>query len=144
MKPKDIFRCEIASRFNDIDAMGHVNNALIFTYFEEGRKALFYNAFGQLEADAFNFIMAHIECDFIRPIRLADQLLLDMWVPAIGTKSFGFGYVLLDAADNERLFAKGSSVQVCYDYNRRQSIPVPENLRKVLSAYLPTAEAENT
>ena len=29
----------ISIRFKDIDAMGHVNNALYFTYFEEARKS---------------------------------------------------------------------------------------------------------
>ena len=42
----------------------------------------------------------------------------------------------MDEVDENRIFAKGSSVQVCYDYRRRQSIPVPENLRKALSDYL--------
>jgi len=58
-----------------------------------------------------------------------------MWVTAIGTKSFGLAYALMDAADVNRIFAKGSSVQVCYDYRQRQSVPVPQTLKKELLAY---------
>lgn len=136
MNRKHAFQSSVDVRFNDIDAMGHVNNALIFTYFEEGRKALFYNAFKDSAPGGFNFMVAHLECDYILPVRLEDRLLLNMWVTAIGTKSFGLAYALIDAADKNRIFAKGSSIQVCYDYRRRQSIPVPENLRKALADYL--------
>ena len=33
----EVFSLEIDVRFRDIDAMGHVNNAVFFTYFENGR-----------------------------------------------------------------------------------------------------------
>ena len=135
MKPLQAFRCMIGIRFNDIDAMGHVNNAVIFTYFEEGRKALFFDAFKESVPGGFNFIVAHLECDYILPIRLEDQLLMTICVTAIGTKSFGLSYTLLDATDEHRIFAKGSSIQVCYDYHRDQSILVPDNLKTALSAY---------
>jgi acyl-CoA thioester hydrolase len=132
---KQPFQSSIGIRFNDIDAMGHVNNAVIFTYFEEGRKALFYDTFRESAPGGFNFMVAHLECDYILPVRLDDRLLLDLWVTAIGTKSFGLGYALKDVTDANRIFAKGSSVQVCYDYQQRQSVPVPQTLKKALLAY---------
>ncbi len=135
MSPKQPFQSRISIRFNDIDAMGHVNNAVIFTYFEEGRKALFYDAFRESAPGGFNFMVAHLECDYILPVRLEDRLLLNLWVTAIGTKSFGLAYALMDEADANRIFAKGSSVQVCYDYRQRQSVPVPQTLKKAFLAY---------
>jgi len=135
LSPKQPFQSRISIRFNDIDAMGHVNNAVIFTYFEEGRKALFYDAFRESAPGGFNFMVAHLECDYILPVRLEDRLLLNLWVTAIGTKSFGLAYALMDEADANRIFAKGSSVQVCYDYRQRQSVPVPQTLKKALLAY---------
>ncbi len=135
MSRQQPFQSKISIRFNDIDAMGHVNNAVIFTYFEEGRKALFYDAFRESAPGGFNFMVAHLECDYILPIRLEDRLLLNLRVTAIGTKSFGLAYALMDEADVNRIFATGSSVQVCYDYRQRQSVPVPQTLRKALLAY---------
>lgn len=135
MSRQQPYQSRISIRFNDIDAMGHVNNAVIFTYFEEGRKALFYDAFRESAPGGFNFMVAHLECDYILPIRLEDRLLLNLWVTAIGTKSFGLAYALMDEADVNRIFAKGSSVQVCYDYRQRQSVPVPQTLKKALLAY---------
>ncbi len=135
MDPKHAFQSRIEIRFNDIDAMGHVNNAAIVTYFEEGRKALFCDTLKGSTPGGFNFIVARLECDYILPVRLEDRLLLNMRVSAIGTKSFGLAYTLIDATDENRVFARGSSVQVCYDYHRRQSIPVPEALKNTLSVY---------
>jgi len=135
LQSREPFQSRIKIRFNDIDAMGHVNNAVIFTYFEEGRKALFYDAFRESVPGGFNFMVAHLECDYILPVRLEDRLLLNLWVTAVGTKSFGLAYALMDEADVSRIFAKGSSVQVCYDYRQRRSVPVPQTLKKALLAY---------
>jgi acyl-CoA thioester hydrolase len=134
--PNPGFTAPVEIRFNDIDAMGHVNNAVIFSYFEEGRKALFYDTLKDRVPGGFNFIMAHLECDYLLPIRLDDRLLVNIQTTTIGTKSFGFAYRLSDAADAARIFATGSSVQVCYDWARRRSVPVPDNLRAVLGEYL--------
>jgi len=130
------FSAPVAIRFNDIDAMGHVNNAVIFAYFEEGRKALFYEALKDRVPGGFNFMVAHLECDYLLPVRLDDRLLVNIRTTTIGRKSFGLAYRLMDATDENRLFATGSSVQVCYDWAHRRSIPVPDNLRQALGAYL--------
>jgi acyl-CoA thioesterase FadM len=76
------FQTAINVRFNDIDAMGHVNNAVLFTYFEEGRKALFLERLKGVKGGGFNFILAHIQCDYLLPVRLEDRPVLKMTVSA--------------------------------------------------------------
>ena len=39
----EVFSTDIDLRFRDVDAMGHVNNAVYFTYFEYGRFKFFYS-----------------------------------------------------------------------------------------------------
>ena len=118
--------------------MGHVNNAVMFTYFEEGRKAFFKDQQGPDAPWGFNFILAGIACDYLRPVTLEDRPVLKMWIGAIGTKSFEIGYELADRSAPERVFARGSSTQVCYDYDRSRSIEIPAGLRQRLDAYLRT------
>ncbi|GAA3347828.1 hypothetical protein GCM10017717_23010 [Deinococcus persicinus] len=36
-----MFVTNLNVRFNDCDSLGHVNNSVYFTYFEEARKGLF-------------------------------------------------------------------------------------------------------
>ena len=130
------FSTEIEVRFRDLDAIGHVNNAVFFTYFEEGRKHFSKNVFEVSDVSEFNFIMAHIQCDFIKPIQFNDRVILQMWVKDIGTKSFSFEYRLVDFSDEAMVYATGKSIQVCYDYQKNRSIEVPAKMRERLTLYL--------
>nr|MBC8360988.1 acyl-CoA thioesterase [Candidatus Desulfatibia profunda] len=136
MARNKIFTIDIEVRFRDLDAMGHVNNAVFFTYFEEGRKNFSHKIFNLKEPSEFTFIMAHISCDYLKPVKLSDRPSLQMWVKDIGNKSFDYGYKLIDRMDESIVYAAGESVQVCYDYKAETSIPVPEHMRTGLSEYL--------
>jgi acyl-CoA thioester hydrolase len=136
MKKKNIFEMDIEIRFRDLDALGHVNNAVYFTYFEEGRKNFSKAVFQVKSPSDFAFIMAHIRCDYLRPVKMSDSVKLQMWVQNIGRKSFGFGYKLVDHADDTLVYAAGESIQVCYDYSTSRSIEVTTDMKKKLSRYL--------
>ena len=135
MNAARLFVISIDVRFRDLDAMEHVNNAVVFTYFEEGRKHFFFQNMQARSLDAFNFILARIACDYLRPIKLNDKLHLQLWVAHIGTKSFKFGYRLVDRQDAAIAFAEGESVQVCYDYQQNCTMPIPPDLKSVLEKY---------
>ncbi|MGD9505881.1 MAG: acyl-CoA thioesterase [Syntrophobacteraceae bacterium] len=129
------FEIKMHTRFRDMDAMGHVNNSVYFTYFEEGRKYLYFDLFGTLDPAAFTFIVAHVGCDYLKSIRLDNEVTLRIWVENIGRKSFSLAYRLIDGSNNEIVYAKGESVQVCYDYGENVSVDVSEELREKLSKY---------
>lgn len=136
MHSDKLFSTSIEVRFRDLDALGHVNNAVYFTYFEEGRKHFSRKVFGVSDISDFKFIMAHIQCDFIRPIQFNDHVILQMWVKNIGNKSFSFEYRLVDFSDEAMVYAAGKSIQVCYDYETNRSIEVPAEMRERLTRYL--------
>lgn len=131
---KKIAMC-VTIRFRDIDAMGHVNNALFLTYFEEGRKVFLSEVFGITEPGQYPFILARISCDYLRPINLCDTVALHVWVSEIGNKSFTFAYELFDPDDNMSVYANGSSVMVCYDYNEKKTIPISDSFKKKIIDY---------
>ncbi len=124
-------------RFRDLDAMGHVNNATYFTYFEEARKEfcaflLHYNSPGD-----FPFILASISCQFRRALELADSPIdVVLRVAEIGRKSFTFTYEIIAPNDPAVVFATGESIQVCYDYQNGKTIEIPTILRTALEPYL--------
>ncbi|MGW8325925.1 MAG: acyl-CoA thioesterase [Desulfobacterales bacterium] len=136
MHSDKLFSTNIEVRFRDLDAIGHVNNAVFFTYFEEGRKHFSKKVFEVSDVSDFNFIMAHIQCDFIKPIQFNDRVILQMWVKDIGTKSFSFEYRLVDLSDEAMVYATGKSIQVCYDYQKNRSIEVSAKMRERLTWYL--------
>ena len=136
MHSNKLFSKNIDVRFRDLDALGHVNNAVFFTYFEEGRKHFSKKVFKVSKISDFKFIMAHIKCDFFKPIRFSDQVILKMWVKDVGTKSFSFEYRIVDFSDETRIYALGESTQVCYDYDKSRSIEIPVNMKERLTRYL--------
>ena len=131
-----IFTYDIDVRFRDLDALGHVNHAVFITYFEHGRINFTKKVFNISDPSDFSFIMAHIRCDYLKPIKMNDRVTLQMWVLDIGTKSFSFGYKLVDLFNESMVYATGESVQVCYDYALGTSIPVSEEMKEKMSGYL--------
>ena len=110
-------------RFRDCDAMGHVNNAVYSTYLEEAR----IGVLGGLN----DFILARVEIDFRSELRAGEEVEVRTRCPRVGTKSFDLEHVI--AADG-RVVAEAKSVLVSYDYDRGESVPVPEALRRRLAS----------
>jgi len=132
---ENVFKFPIHVRFRDIDGMGHVNNAVFFTYFAEGRLAFFQKISNSTDFSTFSFILAHISCDYLSPVTLNTQLSLEICVKNIGRKSFGLGYKLVDLSDESIIYAKGESVQVCYDYGENRPVAVAPALKQKLIQY---------
>ena len=131
-----VFTIPIDVRFMDIDAMGHVNHAIIISYFAEGRNKFIADFFDQFTPSGFPFIMAYVACHYLKPIDLNDKLLLEIWIKEILTKSFKFGYKLINWLDQSIVYAEGESIQVCYDYSQKKSVHLSEELRQALTEYL--------
>ncbi len=126
----------IEIRFRDIDAMGHVNNAVFFTYFEEGRKAFLQEVLEVMGPSDYPFILAHIDCDYRSPLELGHRPAVEVWIGEIGERRFTFRYRLVDQGDPVRVYGTGESVMVFYDYRNRRTIPIPEHVRERLAPYL--------
>jgi acyl-CoA thioester hydrolase len=126
---------DINVRFRDIDSMGHVNNAVFFTYFEEGRKEFLRSLFNIVNPEECTFILAHISCDFLKPIRISDPISLQLWVGEIGQKKFDLVYMVLNRKDESIVYASGHSVQLFYDYKKNTTMLIPQYFLDVISEY---------
>ncbi|MCX7959389.1 MAG: nitroreductase family protein [Deltaproteobacteria bacterium] len=133
-EPERYFETEIDIRFNDIDLIGHVNNATFLTYFEEARWKFFAGIFGKENITKLNFIIASINIDYENPIFPLDEPVVRMWVSDIGRTSFRFNYKIV-SKDNSKVFAGGSSVQVFYDYAENKPIKVPQEFIERAAPY---------
>jgi len=125
----------IQIRWRDLDALGHVNNAVYLTYFELARLAYVRALLGAdtprdprtLLPANFQFILAEVTCHYRSPATLGDQLAVTIWVSQVGRKSFVFEYRIDDEVTG-RLVAEGCSTQVWYDYAAGESRPVPAQI----------------
>lgn len=113
-------------RFRDLDALGHVNNAVYLTYLEQARVAFLTPA----GYEPGLMILARAEIDFRSPLELGEMVEVLLTPTRIGEKSFELSYEL--RAD-ERVVAEARTVIVAYDYERRESRPLPEAWRKLLN-----------
>jgi acyl-CoA thioester hydrolase len=134
-------RVPIQIRWRDLDALGHVNNAVYLTYFELARLAYIRALLGEgaqidrhtmLPVD-FQFILAEVTCHYRTPATLKDQLTVAIWVSQVGRKSFVFEYRLTDEVTG-RLVAEGCSTQVWFDYETTESRPVPAEIAARMEA----------
>ncbi len=131
--PEGTFETPVATRFKDVDAMGHVNNAVYVTYLEEARAAFARKVMGLSGAEDFDFVVARVEVDYRRPLLYGEDLRAQVRVSGIGTSSFTFQYRLLAGDD---VVAEGRTVQVFYDYARGEKKPVPERFRAAAAPFL--------
>jgi len=125
------FTIEVPVRFRDLDGMGHVNNAVYFTYMEQARSEWYRSLMGITSVGEFDFILARAECDFKAPIGFGETVVIRATLTKIGDSSFRFTYELR-SKDTNTLFATGESVQVCYDYKAGKPIPIPGPFRAKL------------
>ena len=114
-------------RFRDLDAMGHLNNAVYSTFLEQARLA-FLEPQG---AEVRSMILARLEIDFRSPVELGETVEISVTPTRIGTKSFDLEY-LLRAGD--RTVAEAKTVLVAYDYDNAQSMDIPTEWKERLAA----------
>lgn len=134
------FEATVQVRFGDLDCMGHVNNAVYFTYMEQARVE-FCNQFPDLDfrksdnRSGKSFILASISCDFKRPVTMGQDLVVAVSISKIGTASFEMTYQLkLNGGDT--LVAEGRSVQVYYDYGLARPLPLTPDIKSSLKRFI--------
>lgn len=124
----------IEVRWRDLDALGHVNNAVYFTYFEMARTRFLNKIRERRGVEDVDFILASVRCDFLSPVVFGEILTVGIRVPAVGRTSFEFEYEVRSANDG-RPVARGRSIQVAFDYAKGQKAQVTgEWLDKVAAA----------
>lgn len=117
---------ELPVQWGEMDAYGHVNNAVLFRYFESARMAYFERC-GFLETyqrDGVGAILHSTSCRFRRPLFSPDTALVGTRVTETGEDRFTMAYRVVSRAQNETA-AEGSAVIVSYDYrgNRKTALP---------------------
>jgi acyl-CoA thioester hydrolase len=129
---KAVYEASVEIRFADIDAMGHVNNAVYFSYFEQARMAYFKDRVARIwNWNEDGVIVARNEIDYVYPVFLNDRMIIRLWVEHVGSKSFTVCYRVMV---EEQLCATGKSVLVCFNHKNKATQMLPEAWRSVFLA----------
>ena len=129
------YKTPIAKRFSDIDAVGHVNNAIYLTYFEEARLRYFHEAI-QWDWSESGIIVGRSEVTYHKPIMLHDEIHCYVRTSRIGNSSFDMMHILVKTTPNgEEICTTGKSVLISYDYKANKSVPSPQAERRRMIEY---------
>lgn len=129
------YKTPISIRFSDIDAVGHVNNAIYLTYFEVARLNYFREVI-HWNLRENGIIVGRSEVTYLKPIMLEDEIICYVRTTRIGNSSFDVMHVLVKkTANGEEICTTGKTVCISYDYTANKSIPIPSKQRHRLIEY---------
>ncbi len=121
-------------RFRDLDAFGHVNNAVTTSYVEHGRIRYLVDVLGFEPTQLFPLILATIKVDYRAPIFFGETIDVASRVDWIGTSSLAMSHRLTASPDDHHV-ADATSVLVAYDYEQARPMPVPQAWSAALTAH---------
>jgi len=122
----------IQIRFNDVDQMGHVNNAVIMEYLDLGKDAFFSShGLSPVKSD-FTVMVVHYEVDFRRQIRYHDTIHVSTEVERFGTKSLTLMQRVVDEESGD-VCVECRTVMAGYRRSTSASEAIPDEVREWLS-----------
>jgi len=127
---------DIQARLRDTDALGHVNNAVYVTWFEEVRTAYVTTRRGLTEMNQVDFVLGTINIQFRSPVYMLEVVSMRCSPTRIGKSSWDLVYEGRIKGAEGRLVVEGTSTQVQYDYATKKSAPIPKEWRDILQADL--------
>ena len=122
----------IPIRWGDMDAMGHLNNASYFRFFETVRIDWFRSLGLRLDPSSEGIVIVNAFCNFIKQLEYPGDVIARHFVAKPGRTSFET-YVTLERSDNPGVvYASGGAQAVWVDFPRQKSVPMPDWLRAVI------------
>ncbi|MEV4437529.1 thioesterase family protein [Streptomyces sp. NPDC049577] len=137
---RHLYSCPL--RWSDMDAYGHVNNAVFLRYLEEARIDFINGLAPQAEAEgsfAGGSVVARHEIDYLRPlIHRPEPVTIEMWVAKIGAASMTVHY---EVKDEEHVYVRAATVVVPFDLAAGHPRRVSREERTILERYREEAVA---
>jgi len=127
------FSHPIEVRFRDLDAMGHVNNAVVVSFMEQARFQWWRTFLGGRKFQEEGFLIARAEVDYRMPILLGDDVRVELHCSRVGNSSFELTYRITKGLGGD-LFAEGRTVQVMLDFATNRPKNLESGTREWLEA----------
>jgi acyl-CoA thioester hydrolase len=125
-------------KFEEVDMLHIVNNAVYFNYFEQARikyardMGLLPN--GGVALNGTAFYMARNEINYLKVATFEDNLRVYTRVSFIKHRSFEFEHII-ENVDNKIIIAEGSGVLVHVNPVTKESLPLPEEFYAKVSQF---------
>ena len=127
-------RTRVDVRLGDLDPFGHVNNAVVASYVEQGRVLYLRDVLGTgVDPVSMPFILAMLKLDYVAQIVFSDTVEVGTRVDWIGRTSIGMSHRVTGREARE--LARSESVLVRFDYDTDKPMPVPDEWRAAMVSY---------
>ncbi|MEU3839125.1 thioesterase family protein [Streptomyces sp. NPDC028635] len=125
---RHIYPCPL--RWSDMDAYGHVNNAVFLRYLEEAR--IDFLSLRDAESRDGSVVARH-EIDYKRQlVHRPTPVDVELWVTQIRAASFTVSYEVKDA---DAVYVRASTVIVPFDFEAQRPRRITEQEREFLTRY---------
>lgn len=125
----------IQLRFNDTDALGHINNSTYFSFYDLGKTEYFRTIRGtNYFSEEIDIVVAHAEVDFIEPVFLTDEIAVQTRVSHMGNKSFTLEQQIVDEKSGG-IKCKCTTIMVGYDFGSKETKTISNVWRKAAAKY---------
>lgn len=126
-----MFVTNIQIRFNDVDQMGHVNNAVIMEYLDLGKDAFFSSHGLSPTKSDFTVMVVHYDVDFRAQIHYHDRIHVETEIEKIGNKSITVLQRVVNTETNT-LCVECRTVMAGYRRSTTSSAVIPDEVREWL------------
>lgn len=127
------FSTQVRVRFSETDMYGHVNNTVIFTYFEYARIE-YLKALGLMfttESGQDNLlVVADLQCDYMQQVFFDEVLTIYVKTESVGNSSMDLHYLVKNERDEVCFTGRGTLVQL--NQQTGKGTPLLEEQKKLL------------
>ncbi|MBS1921116.1 MAG: acyl-CoA thioesterase [Bacteroidetes bacterium] len=131
LPPAFSFSTKIPVRINDLNYGGHVGNDAILTFIHEARMQFLGNwGYSELDFAGVGLIMSDVMIEFKSELFYGDIVVASVVFGEFGKVGFDLFYKL-EKEQNGKLIVVATSKtgMVCYDYQKKKVVPVPEQAK---------------
>ncbi len=126
---------KIQIRFNDLDLLGHVNNAVQLNYYDFG-KVMYFNALTKTQIDwhEAELVIVNLNIDFFVPVFMGDDILVRTKIYEIGKKSLK---LIQELYDNKSQQVKSiCHVVMCgFDVRTNTSVAISDEWKRLIHEF---------
>ena len=136
IRQKMIFKSKknIQIRMTDLDPFGHVNNGVIYSYYDVGRLHYLSHIEDNLQWETIDKVVVRTECDFINSILFTDDISVETKVIEIGNKSIKMKQQIIDNT-TRRIKSTCLSILSGYDKEKDTSKEISQKVKEQIKAF---------
>ncbi len=131
---KLVYQTTFPMRWGDMDAMGHLNNAMYFRYFETVRIDWLQGIGARPDPLGEGFVIANAVCNFYKQLAFPASIVAKLYVSDIARTTFET-WITLELEDQPGvIYAAGGSTTIWIDSVAKKAVSLPDWMRAMLTS----------